>query len=78
MANATVKTAAQTSTDMSDTVLNPTITTGNRRIIHITLVVDGVTVTGASIYNALDTQYATVSSEKQNVTRGQYIFNIGP
>lgn len=77
MANNAAKNAAGTSSDLSDTTLNPSPAV-TRGIIHIHLVVDGTPVTPASIYAALDAQYPTVQSEKSVLSRGDYIFNIGP
>lgn len=80
MANKTVKSAAATSTAMSDVTKNPTInaTVGNnRRVVHITLVVQGITLTAAQIYTALAT-LGTVASEKDTLRNNNWVFNVGP
>ena len=80
MANTTVKSAANTSGQMGNTSLNPTVNAANggRKVVHITIIADGVDITPASIYTALDTQYATVQSPKDTLSRGTWIFNVGP
>lgn len=82
MANTVVKSAANTNTQMDNNDLNPTVTsaagTGNRKIVHITLVCENVDVTPDDIYDALDTEFAVVAGEKDTFSRGTWIFNIGP
>lgn len=96
MPNKVPLSAATTNTQMDSDTLNPTVKSAggdrNRKIIHITLVCEGVNVTGDEIYDALDylgetvtlgtggsvTSNRVVAGEKTLNTRGTYIFNIGP
>lgn len=84
MANGVVKAAAATNTQMDNADLNPDVAapaaTGikNRRIVHVTLVVENMTLSPDDIYDALDTEFAVVAGEKEMMTRGTWIFNIGP
>lgn len=90
MANVTPKASASVVADLAVDTINTDAqgtpaagsaavnAAGNRKIVHITLVADGVTVTPEGIYTALDTQYAVVQGEKDMMSRNCYIFNIGP
>lgn len=68
-------TAAQTNTAIDNDTLNPT-QTNNRAVVHVTLVFEGVSFNPDNLYDALDAQYGTVSYEKDQASRGTYIFNI--
>lgn len=82
--NTVPKSAAATNTQIDNDTLNPDVVatgqgnTRNRKIVHITLVCEGVTVTPDAIYDALDAQFAVVAGEKDTYSRGTWIFNIGP
>lgn len=83
-----VKTSAEVNTQMDDDNMNPTVKgtpagtaaggPGNRKVIHITLIADGVDVSGNDIFDMVDAQFATVQGEKDTHTRGTYIFQVGP
>lgn len=70
--------ASATNTQVDADDLNPTDVVGSagRRVVHVTLVFDGVTFTPDALYDALDAQYGTVGYEKDVASRGTYIFNI--
>lgn len=70
--------AAATNTQMDDTVLNPVSTGTSRRIYHITLVTEGIALDPQDVYDALDAEWAVVAGEKNYMSRGTWIFNIGP
>lgn len=74
---------------VDDEALNPDVgaAAGGRKIIHLTLVVDGVDIDVGELYDSLATVKADVSSvtrvvaitgEKKYNTRNTYIWNIGP
>lgn len=91
--NTNVLTETALEAQMDDENLNPdvksttTSTSTNRKIIHITLVVDGVDIDYGELYDSLATVKADVSAvtrvvavtgEKNVSTRDTHIFNIGP
>lgn len=85
MANTVPLSASDTNTQMDNGTLNPDVDadplTGvnrNAQIVHITLVCQNVTVTPDDVYDALDTEFAVVAGEKTTMSRGTWIFNIGP
>ena len=80
MANTVVRSAANTTADMDNAALNPDVNAvaGGRKIVHITLVAEGVDINPDNIYDMLDTQFAVVAGEKDLMARGCWIFNIGP
>jgi len=67
--------AAATNTAVDDNVKNPD-QNQSRTIVHATLIFDGVTFVPDNLYDALDLQYGTVSTEKDDMARGTYIFKI--
>jgi hypothetical protein len=71
-----VKTATLTNTEMDDGVQNPDQTEVRSRV-HITLIFDQGTTTFQpdNIYDMLDSQYGTVTTDKVNA-RGTYVFRI--
>ena len=69
--------ASDTNTQMDNAALNPT-GTAQRQIFHITLVADNVDIDPDDIYDMLDAQYATIAGEKNSMSRGTWIFNVGP
>lgn len=88
--NKVVRSAANTEADM-DNVRNPVIeTTGgsrNRKIVHVTLVLENVDLDPSALYDTIECLNADVSAitpvvaiagEKQTHERGTYIFNVGP
>jgi hypothetical protein len=70
--------ASATNTQIDDDTQNPTdaVSTTGRRVVHVTLVFDGVDFNPDALYDALDAGYATVGYEKNVAARGTYIFNI--
>ena len=66
--------ATQTEAFMDDEVLNPDITEDRARV-NITLVLDGVTLDLSDIYDMLNTQFGTVTSDEVP-TRNHYVFNL--
>lgn len=67
--------AATTNTQVDNDALNPT-RTSLRKIVHVTLVFDGVSFVPDNLFDALDAQYGTVAYEKDLASRDTYIFNI--
>ena len=59
---------------MDDEVLNPNITEDRARV-NITLVLDGVTLDLSDIYDMLNTQFGTVTTDSVP-SHGNYVFNI--
>lgn len=71
---------ADTATDLTDeTSLNPD-KLSSPAVVHITLVMDGISFDASDFYNALDTStgmnYGTVISDKDRASRGCYIFRV--
>lgn len=71
-----VKTASETNTMLDDDVQNPPITNLQRRVVHVTLVFDGVSFDPDALFDALNAGYGTVAYEKNQAARGTFIFNI--
>ncbi len=69
-----VYTAAQTEAFMDDEVLNPDITEDGAEV-HITLVLDGVTLDMGDLYDYLNSSFGTVTTDKVPA-RNSYIFNL--
>ncbi len=84
MANKVVTPAATVNSQIDNNALNPeklvpAQVARDKRIVHITLEIEGnVTITPDIIYDMLDTQFPVVASNKTVQSRGTYIFNIGP
>jgi hypothetical protein len=84
LANKTVTDASATNTQMDNATRNPNVVatagTGseNKKIVHITLEVRGVTLDPDNIYDMLDSQFAVVQSPKSSLARNCWIFEIGP
>jgi hypothetical protein len=93
--NEVVRSAANVEADM-DNARNPVIeTTGgsrNRKIVHVTLVLENYDLDPSDLYDALETlgvttfgedltvvtPEVTIAGEKSTHERGTYIFNVGP
>lgn len=67
--------ATQTEARCDDTAVGPT-QTQQRRIVHCTLVFDGVDFDPSTLYDALNASWGTVATEKDEMARGCYIFTI--
>lgn len=91
MPNTNVLTQAQLEAQMDDetNARNPDVNAvaGGRKIIHLTLVCDGVNVDIGDLFDSVATVGANVSAvvrvvgvtgEKSDNTRNTYIWNIGP
>ena len=96
--NTTVKSAAQTAalvddnTQNPDAVSTPALVARDKRVVHITLEIEGVAITPDQIYDAIDligetitlgtggstTDNVKVKTNRDQLARGCYIFNIGP
>jgi hypothetical protein len=67
--------AANTEARLDDTAVGPT-QTHQRRIVHATLIFDGVDFDPSNLYDALNASWGTVATEKDEMARGCYIFHI--
>lgn len=88
-ANTNVLTESQLETQVDDETQNPDVNAvaGGRKIIHLTLVCEGVDIDIGELYDSVATVHAnvsgvtrvvTVTGEKSSNARGTYIWNIGP
>ncbi len=82
-ANTNVVASSTIETQLDDTGNNPVVgDTGsnhNRKILHITLVVDTVAVDVGDVFDALDDMSGVeLTGEKAYNARGTYIWNMGP
>jgi hypothetical protein len=70
--------ATATNTQAEDTVQNPTSTAPDpeTRVVHVSLILKGVTFDPNVLYDGLNSAYGTVASTKDSVARGTYIFTI--
>lgn len=83
MANTNVTASDTIETQLDDTGNNPVVgdtgTSHNRKILHITLVVDSVAVDVGDVFDALDDiTDVELTGEKSFNARGTYIWNMGP
>lgn len=69
-------TAAQTATQMADTVRNPVIDAKAGGIVTVTLKMNGVAFDPNALYAALDTLYGTVTLENDASGRRAYNFRV--
>lgn len=70
-------------TQLADEVNNPdrgdTHTNHNRKIVHLTLVVDGVALDMGDLFDAIDDMTGVeLTGEKSFNARNTYIWNLGP
>lgn len=68
--------AEETKEAMEDTSINPKEDVIGK-VVNITLIFDGVEFDPAALYDALDDKYTSVTSVKDTVDRGNYLFKIG-
>jgi hypothetical protein len=61
---------------LDNNVQNPPITNLQRRVVHVSLVFDGIDFDPDDIYDALDAEYPVVAYEKNQAARGCFIFNL--
>jgi hypothetical protein len=71
-------TAAKTKEAMESTKRNPKNKVKGRRVVSVVLIFEGVEFDPSGLYNALDTQYGTVATDKDTMGRNNYEFRITP